>query len=167
MRLEIPEHKILVHQLELPILWGDMDALGHINNTVYFRYMEQARVSWIQDISGSVGGEGEGPVIANAFFNFYRPVVFPGAVTIKLYVADPGRTSIDTFVTVERSDEPGTPSAAGGATLVWVNQATGRPTPLPEAFKALKAPQPALPGGDAPPALPGKCARARAPAGCV
>lgn len=60
MRLEIPEHKILVHQLELPIQWGDMDALGHVNNTVYFRYMEQARVSWIQAISGSVGGEGEG-----------------------------------------------------------------------------------------------------------
>jgi acyl-CoA thioester hydrolase len=156
MRLDIPEHKILVHQLELPILWGDMDALGHINNTVYFRYMEQARVSWIQAISGSVGGEGEGPVIANAFFNFYRPVVFPGTVTIKLYVADPGRTSIDTFVTVERSDEPGTPYAAGGATLVWVNQGTGRPTPLPEAFRALKAPTPALPGGEVPPALPGK-----------
>lgn len=126
MRLEIPEHKILVHQLELPILWGDMDALGHVNNTVYFRYMEQARVSWIQAISGSVGGEGEGPVIANDFFNFYRPVVFPGTVTIKLYVADPGRTSIDTFVTVERSDEPGAPHAAGGATLVWVNHEIGR-----------------------------------------
>jgi len=77
-------------------------------------------------------------------------------VTIKLYVADPGRTSIDTFVTVERSDEPGVPYAAGGATLVWVNQDTGRPTPLPEAFRALKAPTPALPGGDVPPALPGK-----------
>ena len=118
--------------------------------------MEQARVTWIQAISGSVGGEGEGPVIANAFFNFYRPLVFPGTVTIKLHVADPGRTSIDTFVVVERTDEPDVAYAAGGATLVWVNQATGRPTPLPEAFKALKAPQPALPGGEAPPALPGK-----------
>jgi acyl-CoA thioester hydrolase len=156
MRLEIPEHKILVHQLELPILWGDMDALGHINNTVYFRYSEQARVSWIQAINGSVGGEGEGAVIANAFFNFYRPVVFPGSVTIMLYVAEPGRTSIDTFVTVERSDEPGVHYAAGGATLVWVNHGSGRPTALPEAFRSLKAPTPALPGSDVPPALPSR-----------
>ncbi len=154
MRLDIPDHKILVHQLELPILWGDMDALGHVNNTVYFRYMEQARVSWIQAISGSVSEEGHGPVIANAFFNFYRPVVFPGTVLIKLYVAEPGRTSIDTFASVERTDDASTVYAAGGATLVWVSHTTGRPVPLPEAFRAIKAPMPALPGADTPPALP-------------
>lgn len=151
------EHKrTLIYTTTLPIRWGDMDAMNHVNNTVYFRYMEQARVSWIQAISGSVGADGEGPVIANAFFNFYRPVVFPGTVTIKLYVADPGRTSLDTFVTIERTDEPGVVHAAGGATLVWINQATGRPTALPEAFRALKAPTPALPGADTPPALPEK-----------
>lgn len=154
MRLDIPDHKILVHELSLPILWGDMDALGHINNTVYFRYMEQARVSWIQAISGAVGEGGEGPVIANAFFNFYRPLVFPGDIKVRLYVADPGRTSIDTFVTVERADEPGAPYAAGGATLVWINQVSGRPTPLPEPIRALKGQPPALPGAEAPPALP-------------
>lgn len=155
MRLDIPEQKLLVHQIELPILWGDMDALGHINNTVYFRYMEQARVSWIQSLTGGVGGEGEGPVIANAFFNFYRPVVFPGQVVVKLHVTHPGRSSIDTYVTIERSDEPGVVHAAGGATLVWVNQATGRSTPLPDALRALVAPVPALPGAESPPALPG------------
>ena len=45
---------------------------------------------------------------------------------------------------------------AKNATLVWINQATGRPTALPEAFRALKAPTPALPGADTPPALPEK-----------
>ncbi len=155
MRLDIPEHKILVHELPLPIMWGDMDALGHVNNTGYFKYMEQARVSWIEAISGSVDGRDDGPVIANAFFNFYRPLVFPGDLVVKLYVADPGRTSIDTFVTIERSDEPGSPYAAGGATLVWVSSSEGRPVPLPEPIRALKG-TPALPGSDAPPALPGK-----------
>ena len=33
-----------VHVERLRILWGDMDALGHVNNTMYFRYMEQARI---------------------------------------------------------------------------------------------------------------------------
>ncbi|RTL32631.1 MAG: acyl-CoA thioesterase [Burkholderiales bacterium] len=155
MRLDIPEHKILVHELTLPILWGDMDALGHVNNTIYFKYMEQARVSWIESISGAVGSKQDGPVIANAFFNFYRPLVFPGDVVAKLYVADPGRTSIDTFVTIERTDEPGSPYAAGGATLVWVSGSDGRPVPLPEPIRALKGTL-ALPGRDVPPALPGK-----------
>jgi acyl-CoA thioester hydrolase len=156
MRLDIPEHKILVHELNLPIMWGDMDSLGHVNNTVYFRYMEQARVSWIDAITGSVGDEQEGPVIANAFFNFYRPVVFPGELLVKLYVAAPGRTSIDTFATIERADEPGSPYAAGGATLVWVSAVTGRSTALPPAIRALEGQLPALPGADVPPALPGK-----------
>lgn len=154
MRLDIPEHKILVHELTLSILWGDMDALAHVNNTVYFRYMEQARVSWIQSIQGQVNSDEEGPVIANTFCNFYRPLVFPGEVLVKLYVAPPGRTSIDTFVTIERADEPGSPYAAGGATLVWVSMADGRPMPLPPAFRAIAGLPPALPGQDAPPALP-------------
>ena len=155
MRLDIPEHKILVHELTLPILWGDMDSLGHVNNTVYFKYMEQARVSWIDAVHGSVGDEKEGPVIANAFFNFYRPLVFPGDIVVKLYVAGPGNTSIDTFVTIERADEPGSPYAAGGATLVWVNVESGRPVPLPAPMRALQGKPAALPGGEAPKALPG------------
>jgi acyl-CoA thioester hydrolase len=40
------DERILVYELELPIRWGDMDAMGHVNNTVYFRYMEQLRISW-------------------------------------------------------------------------------------------------------------------------
>ena len=118
MRLDIPEHKILVHETSLPILWGDMDSLGHVNNTIYFKYMEQARVTWIEAMTGSLTDAKEGPVIANAFFNFYQPLVFPGDLLIKLYVASPGRTSIDTFVTIERRDEPGQHYAAGGPLVV-------------------------------------------------
>ncbi len=156
MRFEIPEHKLLVHEITLPILWGDMDVLGHVNNTIYFRYMEQARVSWIEAISGQVSTDEEGPVIANTFCNFYRPLVFPGQLVIKLHVANPGRTSIDTFVTIELANEPGVIYAAGGATLVWVSMKDGRPLPLPSFLRALEAPMPALPGKDSPPALPEK-----------
>jgi len=71
-----------------------------------------------------------------------------------LYVASPGRTSIDTFVTIERRDEPGQHYAAGGATPVWVSSEDGRPVPLPEPIRALQGKLPALPGTDKPPALP-------------
>jgi acyl-CoA thioester hydrolase len=37
----------------MPVRWGDMDAYGHVNNTVYFRYMEQVRVEWLEQM-GSV-----------------------------------------------------------------------------------------------------------------
>jgi acyl-CoA thioester hydrolase len=154
MRFDIPEQKILVHELPVPIFWGDMDSLAHVNNTVYFRYMEQARVSWIQAIGGRNAGDDEGPVIANTFCNFYRPLVFPGQVMLRLYVANPGRTSIDTYVSIERVDTPGEVYAQGGATLVWVGLQDGRPRPLPDFIRVL-AGQPALEGPHAPPALPG------------
>ena len=156
MRFEIPDHKILVHEVSIPIHWGEMDALGHVNNSVYFKYMEQARVSWITSVHGDVGGDSDGPVIANTFCNFYRPLVFPGQLLAKLYVAHPGRTSIDTFVTIERADEPGDVYAAGGATLVWVSAKDGRPVPLPDVIRALEGKLMALPGADQPPALPEK-----------
>jgi acyl-CoA thioester hydrolase len=155
MRLDIPEHKILVHELSLPVYWGDMDALGHVNNTVYFRYMEQVRVSWIHGISGPVTAGTDGPVIANTFCNFYREVVFPAQLVVKLYVANPGRTSFDTYVSMERADQPGEVCAAGGATLVWVSPTDGRPIALPPYLRAIVGPAPALPGADVPPALPG------------
>jgi len=155
MRLDIPEDKILVHHLTLPVYWGDMDALGHVNNTVYFRYMEQVRVSWITNLSGAVTSGADGPVIANTFCNFYRELEFPAQVLVKLYVANPGRTSFDTFATIERSDLPGEVCAAGGATLVWVSSSERRPIPLPSFLRQIVGPAPALPGTEAPPALPG------------
>jgi acyl-CoA thioester hydrolase len=156
MRFELPDHKLLVHEVNLPIYWGEMDTLGHVNNSVYFKYMEQARVSWIASVHGQVSSQDEGPVIANTFCNFYRPLVFPGQLVAKLYVANPGRTSIDTFVSIERADEPGTVHAAGGATLVWVSMQDGRPLPLPPFLRSLEGPLLALPGADKPPALPEK-----------
>ena len=46
-----------VFELSMPIRWGDMDAFAHVNNTVYFRYMEQVRISWFEQV-GIAGGNG-------------------------------------------------------------------------------------------------------------
>ena len=37
----------LVHTTRVAIRWADMDAQGHVNNTLYFRYMEQVRIEWL------------------------------------------------------------------------------------------------------------------------
>ena len=41
----------LVHTSLQSIRWGDMDAFGHVNNTIYFRYLEQARIEWLRVIA--------------------------------------------------------------------------------------------------------------------
>lgn len=46
MRFDLPDQKKLVHQMVIPIRWGDMDVMGHVNNAMYFRYFEIARIAW-------------------------------------------------------------------------------------------------------------------------
>jgi acyl-CoA thioester hydrolase len=132
MRFTVPEHKKLTHQMVIPIRWGDMDAMGHVNNTSYFRYMESARLEWLFKVGGPPDPNGEGPVIVNAFCNFIKQLEYPGDVLAKHYVASPGRSSFDTFLTLERTDDPGVIYAAGGATTVWVSFKAQKSIPLPE-----------------------------------
>jgi acyl-CoA thioester hydrolase len=137
MRFELPIEKKFVHQMVVPLRWGDMDAMGHINNTLYFRYMEIARLEWIFEVSGRSQLAGEGPVIINTFCNFLRQLEFPGDLRVKTFVANPGRTSFESYHTMERSDEPGTIYAEGGARIVWSDYAARKSAPLPDWFRAL------------------------------
>jgi len=136
MKLELPEKKKLVHEVVVPIRWGDMDAMGHVNNTLYFRYLEIARIDWARAIGCQPDPQGEGIVIVNAFCNFIKQLEFPGDVRLKMYVSDPGRSSFETWGTMERPDDPGVVYATGGATTVWVNFPQQKSVPLPDWIRA-------------------------------
>lgn len=121
MKFEIPQIKKQVFEMLIPIRWGDMDAMNHVNNTTYFRYLETCRIDWLHSIGAMPNPKGEGPVIVNAFCNFYKQFEYPGDVLIKMYASDPARTTFETWATMERSDKPGVICAAGGATTIWVD----------------------------------------------
>jgi acyl-CoA thioester hydrolase len=112
-----------------------MDALGHVNNTVYFRYMEQARIEWlfaharVHDAYAS----GSGPVIVNASCTFEQPLVYPGDVEVRMYLGSPGKSSVGSFYEILKD---GVRYAEGAAKIVWIDLATGRSTPLPESIAA-------------------------------
>jgi acyl-CoA thioester hydrolase len=139
MRFEVPAQKRLTCEMVIPIRWGDMDAMGHVNNTLYFRYLEIVRIEWLHRVMGPPDPQGEGFVIVNAFCNFIRQLEYPGDLLAKHYVAAPGRSSFDTYVTLERTDAPGIVYAEGGATVVWLNIPQGRAVPMPDALRALLA----------------------------
>ncbi len=80
----------LVHVTRIPIRWGDMDAYGHVNNTVYFRFMEQARVEWSEGMNVPVRPGGAGPVIVNASCTFLIPMNYPGTVEVRTYAGHAG-----------------------------------------------------------------------------
>jgi len=137
MKIEIPEHKKLVYEMLIPIRWGDMDALNHVNNATYFRYLEIARVDWMHSIAAMPTATGQGPVIVNAFCNFYKQLAYPGEVLTKLYISDPARTTFETWVTMERADRPGVICAAGGATTIWIDFPQQKAVALPEWLRAV------------------------------
>lgn len=133
-----------VFQIKLAIRWGDMDAFGHVNNTVYFRYMEQLRIEWMES-SGHALPPGQGPVIVNTHMNFRQQLLYPGSVVCTLYAKPPGRSSIDTRFDLRRDDDALTIYADGGAVIVWVDYAAGKSVPLPDPVRALLPPPPAAP----------------------
>ena len=137
MKIEIPEKKKLVYEMRIPIRWGDMDAMGHLNNTTYFRYLETARVDWMYSLGCATDPKGEGPVIVNAFCNFYRQLQYPGDVLVKMYVSDPGRTTFESWATMERVDAPGVICAAGGATTIWVDSPAQKAKTLPDWLRQI------------------------------
>jgi acyl-CoA thioester hydrolase len=131
------EHKKkLIHVTRMPIRWGDMDAYGHVNNTIYFRYMEQARVEWIEEMGVPVRPGGNGPVIINASCTFLIPMNYPGMVEVRTYVGHPGRSSVQTYVEM-RIEGDERIFAEGAAKVVWMDTQTGKSVALPDHVRAL------------------------------
>ena len=110
-----------------------MSELSSLLNSIEFKTF----IEWLIKIGAPPDPRGEGPVIANAFCNFYRQLEYPGVILAKHYIANLGRTSFDTFITLERTDEPGTIYAEGGATTVWVNFDEKRTVPVPDRVREL------------------------------
>lgn len=136
---EAPASKILVHRMEIPIRWGDMDAMGHVNNAVYFRYMETVRLAWFEALGVLPTPQGEGPVIINAGCTFVRQLTYPGTIDARHYVGQFGRSSVETWIEMARSEAPDVVCAFGLAKVVWADMKSERSTAIPEALRAAMA----------------------------
>jgi acyl-CoA thioester hydrolase len=125
----------LVQTSLIPIRWGDMDAYGHVNNTIYFRYMEQIRVEYLEQLGFKVRPEGTAPVIINASCTFLIPLNYPGVVDIRMYCARPGRSSIPTHYEIRLQGDD-TLYATGDSKIVWMDVSTGKSVSIPDELRA-------------------------------
>ena len=110
--------------------------MGHVNNTVYFRFMEQTRIEWFFALEGDRGGytSGVGPVIVNASCTFERPLVYPGDVEVRMSIGERGRSSFESYYELDCRGER---YAHGAARIVWIDVATGKSVPLPASIAQL------------------------------
>ncbi|ADJ63296.1 MULTISPECIES: acyl-CoA thioesterase [Herbaspirillum] len=119
------------------IRWGDMDAFGHVNNTVYFRFMEQCRIEWLEEVFGpTIAGE-EGPVIVNAHCNFRRQMKYPARICVEMSAGHLGRTSVETTYIIRDAADEQIIYADGAAKIVWVDFKKEKSTALPEQLRQL------------------------------
>ena len=67
---------------EIPVAWGEMDAMGHVNNIIYFRYFETARVFYFARINALkfIKKLGLGPILKSTTCDFKAPLSFPDKV---------------------------------------------------------------------------------------
>ncbi len=122
--------------LEVPLRWGDMDAMAHLNNVMYFRLMEEARIQWFLEFGMPTLPTGEAPILAHAACDFARAMTYPGIAIVKQIVTRVGRSSVEMTLAIEKKDEPGVTYATGRTVIVWYDYTEGRSKPWPEAIRA-------------------------------
>jgi acyl-CoA thioester hydrolase len=122
--------------LSIAVAWGEMDAFGHVNNTVFFRYFESTRIAYMQRIDG-MGAENHdfSPVVASARCDFLAPVVFPDTVVGETRVSRLGTSSF-TMEYQLTSQSQNKIVARGEAVMVNVDRSSGRSQPIPALLRS-------------------------------
>ena len=118
--------------ITLPIQWGDQDAFGHVNNTVYLRWFESARIAYGKriDLGDTTEGKKVGPILAAISCQYRRQLTFPDTVIIGARITRIGRSSL----TMEHrvvSEVLRAIAAEGDSTLVTFDYAAQKAIPLP------------------------------------
>jgi acyl-CoA thioester hydrolase len=123
--------------VELPVFWGDMDYFRHVNNIVFFRYFESARIEYLERIGfrQEAQADGAGPILHSTQARFRRPLTWPDTVLVGARTVDVGE---DRFTQEYRlvSRAQGEVAAEGGGILVAFDYTANRKVPLPERVRA-------------------------------
>lgn len=120
--------------LKLTARWGDMDALGHVNNARFFTYDESVRLEYFRRLM-----EGDpkfwneyGLILAHIEADFLAQLKPPAELDLGFRIARLGRTSMGTEAGMFLGDRL---VAVTRGVLVWFDYRSNMPLPLPEAVK--------------------------------
>ncbi len=131
-----------LHTEAMRLRWGEMDAMQHLNNVSYFRYFEQARISWFDSLGVESAGGAHGPVLGSITCRFVKPALYPADVLVELRRGRVGNASFVLEHVMRDAADPGVIYARGEAVMVWIDIASGKSTPLPEPVRAALAQPP-------------------------
>lgn len=128
----------------IPVQWGDMDALGHVNNARYLRWFESARIAMFHRLGVRTSGPpGVGPILATTTCDFLEPVVYPATVEVSVRMSKVGETSITMEYEVRDADAKDRLYARGSSVVVMVEYPAMRKVRVPDDVRAAIAALPA------------------------
>jgi acyl-CoA thioester hydrolase len=134
--------------LEIPVAWGEMDAFQHVNNTVYLRYAESARIAYLEraGLRDTMQTTGIGPILAAIQCRFKFPLTYPDTVRIGTRVSEIGA---DRFTVLFRivSTRHQRIAAEGDSVIVAYDYRLGSKVSLPPTMRAAIEMLEAAPAG--------------------
>ena len=115
-----------------PVVWGEMDAYRHVNNVVYFRYFENARLEYFRRLGWPEyeARTGVGPILAATSARFRRPLTYPDAIATAARAVEVGadRFSLEHIIVSDAQQQVVT---EGTGLVVVYHYGEGRKVPLP------------------------------------
>jgi acyl-CoA thioester hydrolase len=124
-------------QVEIPVAWGEMDAFGHVNNVVYFRYFESARIACFERLGYPelTTTTGLGPILASTDCRFRLPLTYPDTVVAAARI---GAIGADDFMMhyLVVSRRHGRVAAEGSGRIVSYDYGKQCKSPLPPELRA-------------------------------
>ena len=118
---------------EIKVNWGDMDALGHVNHSVYAKWMETVRMMYFSEIGmmNLYDDSNIGPILARIEIDYELPIVFPDVVTVSTSVSRIGNSSFDMRYKIESQSNNGKSAATGNVVCVVLDYSSGIPHKIP------------------------------------
>lgn len=129
----VPEYPVAIR---LPILWGDLDLYGHVNNVIYLRWFEAARAEYAMRVGVEVlvRDRGIGAILASISCKYHRPLPYPGEVLSAVRVTRISVGSVTLDYKVVTGDTK-VPVAEGESDVVLFDYAANKPVPVPDSIR--------------------------------
>ena len=123
--------------LNTVVAWGDMDALGHVNNTIYLRWFESARILWWErlDQDAALYSEGVGPILARTTIDYRRPVKYPDTIEVRVTTQRVGSKSVTLGYRVTSAAQNGIVVAEGETVVVLFDYRRGEAIAIDPALR--------------------------------
>lgn len=119
----------------LGVRWRDLDAFNHVNNSNYLTYLEEARLQWLQNVSGPWFDEHAMPVLAASELNYRAPTAWPAQLQIELRCTRLGNSSLTLSHRIIDASDATRLYCDGQVVMVWMDPTSGKPVPLPPSIR--------------------------------